>query len=46
MEITFHTLTNMGDSAVCEIVKVDRNSASRLLPLSQFMWICKTHFIP
>jgi len=39
-------LTNMGDSAVCKIVKVNRNSASRLLPLSQFMCVCKTHFIP
>jgi hypothetical protein len=46
MEVTFHTLTNMGDSAVCKIVKVNRKPASRLLQRSQFMCSCKTHFIP
>jgi hypothetical protein len=37
MELKFHTLTNMSDSAVCKIVKVNRKSASRLLPRSQII---------
>lgn len=32
VEVTFHTLTNVDDSAVCKIVKVNRKSARRLLP--------------